>query len=351
MLEFYTGVIFLTTNRVGVLDDAIKSRITWTAYYPPLDAQQTQKIWKINLRLLQERKKRLQVDKKGILKFAREHFRSGVAKDSTWNGRQIQNAFKVATALAEWDAYSTTVQQDIHTSITPAEDATRSQPKLLASHFETIATGTDAFDEYLKAATGYSEGQRAYNSMERADDFDVPAQDTDTYAGGNIPAFSGEHDRNHRHPSFSSSSTFKWPRNSSPFTVSASPKGQSHGRDSGSSQTTRRKDSVQREHQPFFSLSPGQQLNTFNLHPPPAHSNSQRQQNAAATPATIHSSKAQDRSSRDRNISNPFMAQRTHNSDDEQNGNAIGSSDNDDEPGGVFPNVEEESDEDDDEIW
>ncbi|KAK5078921.1 hypothetical protein LTR64_002660 [Lithohypha guttulata] len=161
------GVLFLTTNRVGVLDEAIKSRLTYTAYYPPLDEKQTQNIWKVNLRLLKERNKELDVDEKAILRFAKRHFRANVETSSTWNGRQIQNAFKVATALADWDDQSINDQQ--------RDGGAKRRSKLLPSHFEIIAHGTHAFDRYLRAAVGYNDAQRAYNEQVRDDEHQFEA--------------------------------------------------------------------------------------------------------------------------------------------------------------------------------
>jgi hypothetical protein len=245
--------LFLTTNRVGVLDDAIKSRITWIAYYPPLDEQQTKKIWKVNIKLLEERNKRLQVDKKGILRFAKEHFTSSVDKGSTWNGRQIQNAFKVATALAEWDTYSKDVQHNIDTRV-PEEDIP-SQPRLLASHFNTIAVGTQAFNSYLQETTGYTDAERAFNAMERADDYTT--EDNANDGGSNtIPQ---DNDRNHL-PLFSSSSPFSSQQRRSSSTTLAS-----------SHQTAHRRTSNQSQHQPSLSPS-GQNLNNL----PPRQSQSRR---------------------------------------------------------------------------
>lgn len=175
-LEFYTGVLFLTTNRVGVLDEAIRSRLTYTAYYPPLDGNQTREIWKVNLRLLKERHTNLDVDEAEILRFARNHFKTNVQSNSTWNGRQIQNAFKVATALADWD------DQTIHEELHGMHDwSSNRRPKLLPSHFEVIAHGTQAFDEYLREATGYTDAERAYNEMVRADDHQFEATQTQAY--------------------------------------------------------------------------------------------------------------------------------------------------------------------------
>lgn len=240
VLEFYTGVLFLTTNRVGVLDDAIKSRITWSAYYPLLDKQQTKKIWKANIKLLEVRNKRLQVDTKGIMKFAKEHFISCTDSSATWNGRQIQNAFKVATALAEWEAYTQDVQHNIDTRV-PEEDMPN-QPKLTASHFRTIAAGTQAFDSYLREATGFTDAERAFHSMERADDYSDGNNAYEHGVSNNSPTLlSPSHDPYHRkRPSFSSSpGPFPSPRrpSSSSKNITTSPLQSSYARDIASGGT------------------------------------------------------------------------------------------------------------------
>ncbi|MCJ1391233.1 hypothetical protein MMC18_004095 [Xylographa bjoerkii] len=357
VLEFYTGVLFLTTNRVGVLDDAIKSRITWIAYYPPLDQHQTKKIWKLNIKLLEERNKRLQVDKAGILKFAKEHFASSFARNSTWNGRQIQNAFKVATALAEWDAYSKDVQHKTDTKV-PEEDMS-GQPALLASHFHTIAVGTQAFNNYLQEATGYTEAERAFNAMERVDDYAV---EDNAYDGGSITILQ-DNNRNQL-PLLSSLSPFSRQRRSSSKTA-ASP--QSFGRASSPLphlQTARRRASDQRQQQGSL-LSPGKNPNSI---PPPQsqYRTSSSQLKAVTTsvdpqlqspqsnrssynanlsqiiaPAVTStfsplgsSSLRAKNSSRHRNSSSSAMVVQDSYEDDDDTGNWLGSSENEGEDGG-----------------
>lgn len=44
MLEYYNGILFLTTNRGGVLDEAIKSRVHLNLKYESLNLYQTKKI-------------------------------------------------------------------------------------------------------------------------------------------------------------------------------------------------------------------------------------------------------------------------------------------------------------------
>ena len=75
----------------------------------------------------------------------------------------------MATALAEWDAYSQEVQHQIDTRVSARQRP--NHPRLLAKHFKTVAAATQTFDSYLQEATGFNEAERAYNNMERADDY------------------------------------------------------------------------------------------------------------------------------------------------------------------------------------
>lgn len=109
VLEYYRGILFLTTNRVGMFDDAFKSRIHLSLYYPPLNRKSSFKVWKMNIN--EARKRGLEVDERRITKFAKEHFdsledhkgpQSTIVGSSIWNGRQIRNAFQTAIALAVW---------------------------------------------------------------------------------------------------------------------------------------------------------------------------------------------------------------------------------------------------------
>jgi SpoVK/Ycf46/Vps4 family AAA+-type ATPase len=48
-LEYYPSLLFLTTNRPGVLDAALASRIHLTINYPALDPESRLKIWRMFL--------------------------------------------------------------------------------------------------------------------------------------------------------------------------------------------------------------------------------------------------------------------------------------------------------------
>ncbi|RDW84237.1 hypothetical protein BP6252_01827 [Coleophoma cylindrospora] len=164
VLEYYDGLLFLTTNRPGALDEAFRSRIHLTLYYPPLNYQQTMDIWKLNIdRLRQVEKDRseavshepLQINEKGILRFAKEKFHQDHNRNR-WNGRQIRNAFQIASSLANFDARKDGIQ-----------------PRLSVEHFKMIHTVTDDFDKYIKEAKGKSDGELAFDRGDRADHWDI----------------------------------------------------------------------------------------------------------------------------------------------------------------------------------
>ena len=221
VLEFYTGVLFLTTNRVGALDEAINSRITWILYYPPLNWAQTREIWKTSIKRVESGNQNLDVDKSGILRYAKHHFKTSMRESAVWNGRRIQNAFKVATALACWEAYSTEERGEAE-QLGPMDDEHRPRSTLSATHFRTYATGTRAFDSYFQEATGFTDADRAFHAMERADDH-VPEEDaalmsptSPGYGGNQLPSFRAPHDDFRRTSSVSLVPPSAHGRNSSP---------------------------------------------------------------------------------------------------------------------------------------
>ncbi|KAJ2989593.1 hypothetical protein NUW58_g3395 [Xylaria curta] len=112
VLEYYAGILFLTTNRIGDFDEAFASRIHMSLHYPELDEVKTKKIFKLNINLIQERFDRqarvVKYDMSAIENFAERHFREHPY--GRWNGRQIRNACQTALALAEFDAHGGKIQ-------------------------------------------------------------------------------------------------------------------------------------------------------------------------------------------------------------------------------------------------
>ncbi|KAL8721255.1 MAG: hypothetical protein Q9225_002032 [Loekoesia sp. 1 TL-2023] len=154
VLEFYPGILFLTTNKVGHFDEAFKSRIHVSLYYPALDRRSTLKIWKMNLDRLAKSKKPLEVEAEEIYEYARKHYKELHKKGKmTWNGRQIKNAFQTAIALAEFDA-----------------NKKQGKPVLALEHFKVVAQATEDFDDYLCEVHGGTDADLAKRHLQRVDD-------------------------------------------------------------------------------------------------------------------------------------------------------------------------------------
>lgn len=185
MLEYFAGILFLTTNRVGAFDEAFKSRIHISLYYPPLDWEQSEKIWMMNLRRLSEKKKRrheiLNLDEEEILDYAFNHFNYTAKMEMSWNGRQIKNAVQTATALAEYDAQQKTQkaiadhqkQQRDGDRLDSGEPPNPTEPVLKVSHLKKVAAASYDFDRYIKATKGFTDAESAHLQAERTDHFRV----------------------------------------------------------------------------------------------------------------------------------------------------------------------------------
>ncbi|KAI9683767.1 MAG: hypothetical protein M1822_005957 [Bathelium mastoideum] len=187
ILELYTGILFLTTNRIGVLDEAFMSRIHTQLYYPQLEEGQSLKIWETNLRKLQKRKRDLmQINVDQIMHFARSHFEKNIDKSTRWNGRQIRNACQAAAALAEHEAYGTS--DGIHS---PEFEFPPPLIRLEVRHFQKVDSAMREFYDYMASVCGEDFSGVAKMKSERDDDYEPPqryAYSPDdrapSYAGG-----------------------------------------------------------------------------------------------------------------------------------------------------------------------
>ncbi|KAF7532849.1 hypothetical protein G7054_g7608 [Neopestalotiopsis clavispora] len=169
ILEYYKGVLFLTTNRPGVLDEALKSRVHVSLHYPSLDLEKSKEIFRINLErlvLIEKRRNEKSQDKKlvifeqEILDYATTHFqRYGSTGLGSWNGRQIRNAFQVASSFARYDG-------------TKVPEA---QAQLRASHFEKVATMMYTYDEFRKQTLRKGDMEQAKSLGHRDDTYGIQA--------------------------------------------------------------------------------------------------------------------------------------------------------------------------------
>ncbi|KAF5531223.1 TOB3 (member of AAA-ATPase family) [Fusarium napiforme] len=177
-LEYYTGILFLTTNRVGTFDEAFTSRIHISLYYPPLSQASTLAVFKVNLTRIQarfEKKKErgeaeLELDELSVNEFILDYFTEN--RDARWNGRQIRNACQTALALAEFEGQKL-ANPDASGGRNVMQVAAMSRKmikvKLTKKHFQDVAKAYLAFMKYLREVHGVSAAQQAKNFRLRHD--------------------------------------------------------------------------------------------------------------------------------------------------------------------------------------
>lgn len=132
LLEYFQGILFLTTNRVETFDEAFQSRIHVALRYAELDVKARRSIWAMFL---------ARVKTQGIAMDAfKETEIDRLASRHVLNGRQIKNAVRTAQALAVNEGNS-----------------------LSLKHIADVLEVAAAFERDLKGGPGFLEAMRAYN--------------------------------------------------------------------------------------------------------------------------------------------------------------------------------------------
>lgn len=122
MIEYYHGILFLTTNRISAFDTAFISRIHLAIYYPPLTRLSRSKLlYNFLAQISPESAKALKLD--GTLK--------EIAKEKL-NGRQIKNIVRTACALARGDssADGNVCKRHLETSLRPMKRFNRTMERV-----------------------------------------------------------------------------------------------------------------------------------------------------------------------------------------------------------------------------
>ncbi|KAH0425979.1 hypothetical protein CcaCcLH18_10626 [Colletotrichum camelliae] len=150
VLEYYKGILILTSNRVGHFDEAFKSRMQLALHYPPVDERGRIKIWNNFINLLAREQLRVgqseDVDRTQLGDGERvniEELRDNlnILAREKLNGRQIRNA------------------------ITTARQLSRFRNKAMGfEHLEQTIRIANDFEEYVEKTHGHTAGEYAkYN--------------------------------------------------------------------------------------------------------------------------------------------------------------------------------------------
>jgi AAA+ superfamily predicted ATPase len=116
VLEYYNGILILTTNRIGTFDEAFKSRIHLAIPYSNLNEDQRVEIWHNFINMLKYTKKRVDIQdlEMNVNKLAQVDM----------NGRQIRNVITLARYLAKFRKQMLTYKhvQDAVASVAKFDD-------------------------------------------------------------------------------------------------------------------------------------------------------------------------------------------------------------------------------------
>ncbi|EEH42389.2 uncharacterized protein PADG_07209 [Paracoccidioides brasiliensis Pb18] len=131
LLEYFQGILFLTTNRVETFDDAFQSRIHVALRYGDLTLKAKRTVWKMFLDKV--------TVKEGVevVEFTEKDYDS-LARHNL-NGRQIKNSVRTAQALA-----------------------LNEKAPLSMEHISRVLDVAETFDHDLKGGTGYMDAMRSY---------------------------------------------------------------------------------------------------------------------------------------------------------------------------------------------
>ena len=130
ILEYYDGILILTSNRVGIFDEAFKSRIQVALHYENLNRSARKQIWQNFLDMLEEDEENVNFDE---IKF---HLDDLAGKEL--NGRQIRNVLTTARQLAIFR-----------------------NERLDWEHLAQALSVSSDFNAYLKRMQGHTDDQRA----------------------------------------------------------------------------------------------------------------------------------------------------------------------------------------------
>lgn len=98
-MEYFGGLLFLTTNRIGQIDEAFMSRVHAVIGFDVLDENSRKLIWTNLLKKLSDERDTIAITP-GVV----QYLESPEILQLKWNGREIRNAFQTAVILAEHEA-------------------------------------------------------------------------------------------------------------------------------------------------------------------------------------------------------------------------------------------------------
>lgn len=165
VLEYYEGILILTSNRVGTFDEAFKSRIQLSLHYEPLNKTQRHKIWKNFFQRLKLLESAASIQRKGkapaggALGPLGESRKRKCSSDDDSTGIDFDDIDCFLSELAEKEMNG----RQIRNAITTARQLARfKNTKMSSIHLRNVIKVSKKFDDYLeKVQDGHIDDQIA----------------------------------------------------------------------------------------------------------------------------------------------------------------------------------------------
>lgn len=146
MLEYHSGILFLTTNRIRDFDEAFFSRVHLALPYAPLDQAARLRIWRTMLAMTRMRYNERQINLDGLSALP-------------LNGRQIRTVVRLATMLALHESNSSNNSASSNNNSLSSTSTAVSSCLLQASHFALPLHHLQQFDTAVEGgSSGVQQG-------------------------------------------------------------------------------------------------------------------------------------------------------------------------------------------------
>ena len=136
VLEYYEGILILTTNRVGTFDEAFKSRVQLALHYPPLEELGRWEIWNNFINALK--------DDGESINYKELQVKRDILAKHKLNGRQIRNTINTARQVAKYKG-----------------------EMMSFSHIDQAIEVVNEFEEYVVNTHGHTDDEYARSSGAR----------------------------------------------------------------------------------------------------------------------------------------------------------------------------------------
>ncbi|KAI9841976.1 MAG: hypothetical protein M1837_007542 [Sclerophora amabilis] len=153
LLEYFQGILFLTTNRVETFDDAFQSRIHIALRYGELTTKAKKTVWKMFLERVRA--------KEGVETVGFKESDYDALARNNLNGRQVSSKNVIDRERSRVLIASTLLQ--IKNCVRTAQAlAVNKSERLSLEHIKRVLDVAESFDHDLRGGTGYMDAMRSY---------------------------------------------------------------------------------------------------------------------------------------------------------------------------------------------